>query len=145
MAIELIEKDLDGKGKIRAFLVSGSPDLIALTFYKNVYPEIGHLDVFNNDLLKVCIENILDSEYEHMLFLDRVEIKPEYRGMGLAKKAVSDIFNEYGVEFSLLVASPMDEDEKCLDLESLISFYEGLGYSKIHKLDLDMGELMCFI
>lgn len=145
MAFEIIERDLDGKGKIRAFVISGSSDLMTLSFYKNIYPEIGHLDVFNNNILKVCVDTILDSEYEQMLFLDKIEIKKEYRGMGLAKKAISNLFNEYGIEFSMLIASPIDEDDESLDLESLVSFYENQGYSKIHKIDLDMGYLMCFI
>lgn len=145
MAFEIIEKDLDGKGNIRAFVIDGSSDFMALSFYKNIYPEISHLDVFNNNLLKMCVETILDCEYEQMLFLDKIEIKEEYRGMGLAKKAIADLFDEYSVEFSLLIASPIDEDESGLDVDALVSFYESLGYSKMYELDLDMGHLMCFV
>lgn len=145
MAFEIIEKDLNEKGKIRAFIIDGSSDFMALSFYKNIYPEISHLDVFNNNILKACVETILDCEYEQMLFLDKIEIKEEHRGMGLAKKAIADLFDEYSVEFSLLIASPIDEDENGLDADALVSFYESLGYSKMYELDLDMGYLMCFV
>jgi len=63
----------------------------------------------------------------------------------LAKKAIADLFDEYSVEFSLLIASPIDEDENGLDADALVVFYESLGYSKIHELDLEMGHLMCFV
>jgi GNAT superfamily N-acetyltransferase len=145
VAFEIIEKDLNGKGSIRAFVIDGSSDLMALSFYKNICPEISHLDVFNNNLLKMCVETILDCEYEQMLFLDKIEVKEEYRGQGIAKQAIADVFEEYSVEFSLLIASPIDEGESGLDADALVSFYESLGYSKTHELDLDMGYLMCFV
>jgi ribosomal protein S18 acetylase RimI-like enzyme len=145
VSVEIIEHDIEGKGKLRAFVITGSSDSIALNFYTHVYPELSYLDVTGNELLKNCVETILDAEYDQVLFLDRIEVHPDFRGQGVAKKAIADLFSEYSVEFSLLIASPIEDDDDSLSPDALVGFYESIGYSVIYDLEMDMGKLMCFI
>lgn len=144
MSFKVIEKELGGKGKIKAFLLEEDNESLSTIFENYLYPEISHLDVYNEDIFDKCKEVIDDVGNNRLLFIDSIFIDEVYRGNGVAKESLMALLEEYSIDFSMLIACPIDNSDG-LDVDGLIGFYKGIGYEEVVELDLGMGSLMSII
>lgn len=142
MAVEIIEHNINGNGNLRAFLITGSVDRIVLDFYKSIYPEISHFDPVGV-LLDTVNEIIFESEQDTLLFVDKIEIDEDSRGMGLGTEAMKELIETSSTDFIMLIASPIGDSQQ--NIEDVVDFYSKFNLYKVKEVDREAGYLMSTI
>jgi GNAT superfamily N-acetyltransferase len=81
----------------------------------------------------VTHDSVIDEDGEEVdgddyILIELVYVKPEYRGMGIARKLLVDFLKKNrscGMDIRL-VALPKEDE---IDIERLVKFYESVGFS----------------
>ena len=138
---KIIEEKFENKAYLRAYLIEGSQDLIAMEFHSAVYPDIRHFEFEETkDLISTIIEYIVNSDNNSLLFIETLQVDDEYQGQGVGTEVVTGLLEETSAEMVMLIASPIGESRN--DVEEIVEFYEKFGLEKILNLKDDVGFLM---
>lgn len=130
--ILLDEAQVDGWNAYSIFDVSGDTFEIGEIIYDlenphNPYPEY-------NESLNLKFDGILVER--NLLILSKIEILPEYRGMGLGKKWIKDFYNNFNSGCSLFALSVMPKQFYLFD----ISENGNLWRTKMKYSEMDQDE-----
>lgn len=138
---KIIEENFENKAYIRAYLIEGNQDSIAMEFYSSVYPDIRHFESeVERDLINTIINAIVSTDKESILFIETLEVDGDYQGRGIGTMVMNHILEETSAEFVMLIASPIGESR--YDIDEIVEFYEQFGLVKVLTLENNAGYLM---
>lgn len=138
---KIIENNFDNKAYIRAYLIEGNQDAIAMEFYLSVYPDIRHFESeIDKDLINSIMESIVNTDKDRLLFIETLEVDSHHQGQGVGTEVMNQLIEDTSADFIMLIASPIGDSR--YDVDEIVEFYEQFGLTKILSLVNDSGYLM---
>jgi GNAT superfamily N-acetyltransferase len=125
---DLVEEQI---GEIVAYRIVGPLDELTL-WADSISQDLCDAVIW---LQELCQQEVDLADLGHYFFIEKVEIEPEWRGRGIALKAVAaflDVFSREGFVFlkpAPLQMLPVPEEQR-KQIEQLRQFWQGLGLNQ---------------